>query len=188
MRRGDRRDRARRPAPGRRRRAGPTRFVDGLARLRAAEFLQDISLFPESQYVFRHGLTCRVAYHSLLQDRRRALHGRIVEAIERVYPDRLGEHVERLAHHARQGELWARAAPYLRQAARQGLRAVRQPRGRGVVRAGVAGAGATSRRPGDAAEAVDLHLGLRNALTLTGRARANPRPSPPGAGARRARR
>ena len=39
-----------------------------------------------------------------------------MEAIERVYPDRLGEHVERLAYHARQGELWARAARYLRQA------------------------------------------------------------------------
>ena len=141
---------------------------DGLARLRAAEFLQDVSLFPESLYVFRHGLTCRVAYNSLLQDRRRTLHGRIVEAIERASPDRLGEHVERLAHHARQGELWARAAPYLRQAA---VKAFERSANREAVAWSEQALQVLERLPDDRAtqlEAVDLHLGLRNALTLLG--------------------
>src|SRR2546426_6021997 len=53
---------------------------------------------------------------SLLQDRRRTLHGRIVETIERLYPDRLAEHIERLAHHAFRAEAWAKAVTYLRQA------------------------------------------------------------------------
>ena len=44
------------------------------------------------------------------------LHARAVEAIERCYPERLAEHVERLAHHALRGEAWAKAVPYLRQA------------------------------------------------------------------------
>ena len=141
---------------------------DGLARLRAAEFLQDISVLPVSQYVFRHGLTCRVAYNSLLQDRRRALHGRIVEAIERVYPDRLGEHVERLAHHARQGELWARAADYLRQA---GVKAFARSANREAVAWFEQALPVVDRLPDDPAtqtRAVDLHLDLRNALTLLG--------------------
>ena len=158
---------------------------DGPARLRAAEFLQDISVLPVSQYVFRHGLTCRVAYNSLLQDRRRALHGRIVEAIERVYPDRLGEHVERLAHHARQGELWARAADYLRQA---GVKAFARSANREAVAWFEQALPVVDRLPDDPAtqtRAVDLHLDLRNALTLLGRARADPRSSPPGAGAGR---
>src|SRR5258707_15650827 len=51
----------------------------------------------------------------LLQQHRR-LHARIVEAIERLYPERLSEHVERLARHASDAELWDRAARYLRQA------------------------------------------------------------------------
>jgi hypothetical protein len=34
----------------------------------------------------------------LLHDRRRALHARIVEALETLYADRLTEQVERLAH------------------------------------------------------------------------------------------
>ena len=78
----------------------------GLVRLQAAEFLYETSLFPEIEYTFKHALTHEVAYGSVLQERRRGLHVRIVEAIERLYPDRLSEHVELLAHHASRGELW----------------------------------------------------------------------------------
>jgi predicted ATPase len=72
----------------------------GLARLRTAEFLYETTLFPDLEYTFKHALTHEVAYGTVLQERRRLLHARIVEAIERLYPDRLPEHVERLAHHA----------------------------------------------------------------------------------------
>jgi tetratricopeptide (TPR) repeat protein len=44
-----------------------------------------------------------------------------VEAIETLYPDRLHEHVERLAHHAFRGELWDKAVTYLRQAGAKAL-------------------------------------------------------------------
>ena len=47
------------------------------------------------------------------------LHVRIVEAIERLYPDRLSEHVELLAHHASRGELWEKAVDYLHQAGKK---------------------------------------------------------------------
>ena len=88
----------------------------GLTHLQAAEFLYEASLFPDLAYTFKHGLTYQVAYGSLLQERRRALHARIVEALERLHPDRLSEHVERLAHHAFRGEVWTEAVSYLRQA------------------------------------------------------------------------
>ena len=51
----------------------------GLGHLQAAEFLYETSLFPELEYTFKHALTHEVAYGSLLQERRRALHARIVE-------------------------------------------------------------------------------------------------------------
>ena len=57
-----------------------------------------------------------MAYGSLLQDRRRTLDGRIVQTLERLYPDRLAEHIEHLAHHALRGELWDKAVTYLREA------------------------------------------------------------------------
>ena len=93
----------------------------GLAHLQAAEFLYETSLFPDLEYTFKHALTHEVAYGSVLQDRRRALHARIVEAIEALYPDRLAEQVERLAHHAFRGEVWEKAVTYLRQAGAKAL-------------------------------------------------------------------
>ena len=87
-----------------------------LGRLQAAEFLYEAGIFLDLEYTFKHALTHDVAYGSLLQDRRRRLHGQIVEAIERLYPDRLAEHMERLAHHAFRAEAWERAVTYLRQA------------------------------------------------------------------------
>ena len=88
----------------------------GLGQLQAAEFLYETSLFPEHAYTFKHALTHEVAYNSLLQERRRALHTRIVETIEEISADRLPEQVERLAHHALRGEVWAKALAYCRQA------------------------------------------------------------------------
>jgi class 3 adenylate cyclase/tetratricopeptide (TPR) repeat protein len=87
-----------------------------LGHLQAAEFLYETRLFPDLEYTFKHALTHEVAYGGVLQERRRTLHARIADAIERLYSDRLVEQVELLAHHAFQGELWEKAATYLRQA------------------------------------------------------------------------
>jgi class 3 adenylate cyclase/tetratricopeptide (TPR) repeat protein len=88
----------------------------GLSDLQAAEFLYETSLYPDLAYTFKHALTHEVAYGSVLQERRRALHMRIVEAIEGLYVERLEDQVERLAHHAFRGEVWDKAVTYLRQA------------------------------------------------------------------------
>jgi class 3 adenylate cyclase/tetratricopeptide (TPR) repeat protein len=101
-------------------------FRCALANLQDAEFVYEARLFPELEYTFKHALTHEVAYGSLLAEQCRTLHRRIVDALEQLYPDRVGEHVERLARHANQGELWEKAANYLRQAgakaeARSGL-------------------------------------------------------------------
>jgi predicted ATPase len=80
-------------------------LYSGLARLQAAEFLYEIRLFPEQEYTFKHALTHEVAYNSLLLERRRGLHARIVEALEAPALERAAEPVERLAHHALRGEV-----------------------------------------------------------------------------------
>ena len=95
---------------------GEDELRTAIGRLQAAEFLYETSLFPDLEYTFKHALTHEVAYGSLLQDRRRRLHGEIVAAIERLYSDRLGEHTDRLGHHAFRAERWETAAAYLRQA------------------------------------------------------------------------
>jgi predicted ATPase len=90
-----------------------------LLRLQAAEFLYETTLFPEIEYTFKHGLTYQVAYSSILQERRRALHAQLVTAIELSYTDRATEQAERLAHHAFRGEIWDKAVAYLHQAGRK---------------------------------------------------------------------
>ena len=88
----------------------------GLAHLQAAEFLYETRLFPERAYTFKHALTHEVAYGSLLQERRQALHARIVEALETLAGDRQDEQVDRLAQHALRGQVWDKALRYCRQA------------------------------------------------------------------------
>src|SRR5215471_6927845 len=65
---------------------------------------------------FKHALTHEVAYGSLLQEQRRVLHARLVEALEARAGDQVAEQVERLAHHALRGEVWDKAVVYCRQA------------------------------------------------------------------------
>jgi DNA-binding NtrC family response regulator/tetratricopeptide (TPR) repeat protein len=88
----------------------------GLAHLQAAEFLYETQLFPERMYTFKHALTQQVAYENLPHERRRALHARIVEALEALAPERAAEPVDRLAHHALRGEVWDKAVTYGQQA------------------------------------------------------------------------
>ncbi|MGI9147336.1 MAG: AAA family ATPase, partial [Chloroflexota bacterium] len=87
-----------------------------LTRLVATEFMYEAHLFPELVYTFKHALTHEVAYSSLLQERRRALHARIVDEIERTSEDRILEQVDTLGHHALRGHLWDKAVVYLRRA------------------------------------------------------------------------
>jgi class 3 adenylate cyclase/tetratricopeptide (TPR) repeat protein len=87
-----------------------------LDNLQAAEFLYATQIFPDLQYTFKHSLTHDVAYSGVLHERRRDIHARVVDAIERLYADRLGEQVERLAHHAMRGERREKAVHYLWQA------------------------------------------------------------------------
>jgi class 3 adenylate cyclase/tetratricopeptide (TPR) repeat protein len=86
----------------------------GLTRLQAAEFLYETALFPELEYTFKHALTQEVAYTGLLQERRRALHARIVRVFEALYPERTTERTSWLTLHAFRGEVWDRAVAYLR--------------------------------------------------------------------------
>jgi tetratricopeptide (TPR) repeat protein len=87
-----------------------------LAALQAGEFLYEKSLFPDLEYTFKHALTHEVAYGGVLQERRKALHARIVTSIERLCADRLVEQVERLAYHTIHAGLAEKAVRYLREA------------------------------------------------------------------------
>jgi class 3 adenylate cyclase/tetratricopeptide (TPR) repeat protein len=93
----------------------------GLKVLSDSGLLQRLGSGLEQRLVFNHVLTQEVAYAGLLQQRRKQIHGDILAAFEALYPDRLDEHVETLAQHAAQAQLWAKASAYLRRAARKSI-------------------------------------------------------------------
>ncbi len=70
-----------------------------LRALITAEFLYEQELYPEAVYCFKHPLTQEVAYRSQLGERRAAVHRRVAEAIEKLYPDRLEERAALVAQH-----------------------------------------------------------------------------------------
>jgi DNA-binding SARP family transcriptional activator len=84
-----------------------------LAELQAAEFLYQSRFLPTPQYTFKHALTHQVAYESLLKEKRRALHVRLLDISEALYAERADEHAERLAQHALAGEQSEKAVQYL---------------------------------------------------------------------------
>ena len=137
----------------------------GLDQLRAADLLDERALFPDLVYGFRHALVHDVAYESLLHDRRRSLHARILEAIEQLYPTRLDEQTERLAHHAFLGEVWDRAVGYCREAGARTLARMASWESVSFFERALA---ALAHRPVDAALGVDLRFDLHNALVPLG--------------------
>ncbi|MFQ5896985.1 MAG: adenylate/guanylate cyclase domain-containing protein [Candidatus Methylomirabilia bacterium] len=139
-----------------------------LSRLQTVEFLYETSLFPDLEYTFKHGLTYQVAYNSLLQERRRALHARIIEGIERIHTDRVAEHAERLAHHALRGEVWGKALTYFRQA---GAKAMARSANREAVACFEQALGALTHLPegrDTLEQAIDLRFDLRTSLLALG--------------------
>jgi tetratricopeptide (TPR) repeat protein len=139
-----------------------------LAQLQRAEFLYETRLFPEREYTFKHALTHEVAYGSLLQERRRVLHARIVETLETLYANRLAEQVDRLAHHAMRGEMWDKALLYSRQAG--GRSAARSAYREAVAcfEQALAALGHLPECRDTLEQAVDLRCDLRNALLSLG--------------------
>jgi class 3 adenylate cyclase/tetratricopeptide (TPR) repeat protein len=139
-----------------------------LTHLQAAEFLYETRLFPEVEYTFKHALTQQVAYESLLQERRRSLHARIVKALETLAVERVAEQVERLAHHALRGEVWDKALAYSRRA---GEKAMARSAYREAVASFEQALGALAHLPetrATRAQAIDLRIALRSALWPSG--------------------
>lgn len=146
-----------------------------LMRLQAGEFLYQSGSGPAPEYTFQHVLTHEVAYGSLLQEERPALHARVFEAIEagieRLGADRLTEHAEQLAHHAFRGQAWEKAVKYLRRAGDKAF-------GRSAYREAVAcfeqalvALGKLEPTRETLEQGIDIRFGLRNALWALGELR-----------------
>ena len=140
----------------------------GLMQLQDAEFLHEMSLFPELVYTFKHALTQEVAYGSLLHERRRVLHTRIVAALEALVGEQVAEQVERLAHHALRGEVWSKVLAYCRQAGDKALARSAHREAIGYFEQALSALPHLSATRATLEPAIDIRLDLRNALWTLG--------------------
>jgi adenylate cyclase len=85
--------------------------------LKNTEFIVEQSLYPVTEYAFKHPLTQEVAYHSQLQERKRRTHAAVAQAIEQHDAERLDERAALLAHHHEEAGDLAAAARWHRRAA-----------------------------------------------------------------------
>lgn len=139
-----------------------------IGNLQVSEFLYTTRLFPDLQFTFKHSLTHDVAYAGLRHERRREMHQRVVEKMERLYADRIDEQVERLADHALRGHLFDKAVRYLRRAGARATDREAYPEAVVLLEKALE---ALSHLPDDRArteQAIDLRFDLRNALQPLG--------------------
>ena len=87
-----------------------------LRELQVADLVHEGPQWPTPSCIFKHTLIQEAVYRSLLKRRRQELHRLALEAIESLYPDRLGDFWGTLAHHASSAGDERRAIDYHRSA------------------------------------------------------------------------
>jgi tetratricopeptide (TPR) repeat protein len=117
---------------------------------------------------FKHALTHLVAYRSVPAERQRALHRRILGALERLPPGQPDAHAEALAEHAVRGEHWRRAVDHLREAGTRALARSANRAAADYLERALQALGRTDDPEALADLAIDLRLNLRHALTPLG--------------------
>ncbi len=99
-----------------------TELEQALGRLMAAGLAFGRGVAPDATYTFKHALVRDAAYESLLNSKRRQLHGLIAQALEREFPDRIRAEPEVMAHHLTEGGIAERAIGYWLQAGEHAIR------------------------------------------------------------------
>lgn len=143
-------------------------FKSGLARLCAAEFLDEADHFPPTEYVFRHALTQEVAYANVLHDQRRLLSRRIVTALEKGSSKEQSGWHEQLALHAFRGELWEKATTHYRILGDRALERSANAEAANAFGQALSALGHLSGDHDFARQAIDVRLELANALFAFG--------------------
>ena len=84
-----------------------------LGELVHTELIRERRRLPDLEYIFTHALVQQATYDSVLAHRRRDLHRRVAQCIERLFADRLDEFYGVIAHHYAEAEDWDAVRTYL---------------------------------------------------------------------------
>jgi predicted ATPase len=93
-----------------------------LLNLQELQLIRERRRMEEVEYLFKHALAQEVAYESILHEKRKELHFKVAQSIERTFNERLHEFYGMLAYHySRAGDL-DKAEDYLVKAGEEALR------------------------------------------------------------------
>jgi tetratricopeptide (TPR) repeat protein len=137
---------------------------EGLARLVEAELVYQRGLPPAAVYTFKHALVQDTAYESLLENQRRELHGRIADALEQRFAERVVREPERLAHHCEQAGRVEEAIAHYERAAENATRRFAQAEAIAHLHAAIALLGALAATPERQQKEMQLQIALGSSL------------------------
>ena len=95
---------------------------------RRLDYLKEIQLIREQkrmeevEYLFKHALTQEAAYESILIQRRKEIHQKVAQSIEKVFNERIHEFYGMLAYHYSRAESLEKAEEYLIKAGEEALK------------------------------------------------------------------
>lgn len=87
----------------------PEILESSLGNLERREIIREKSRAPLGEYLFKHAVTQETAYATILMSKRRDLHRRVADCLERVDPERVNE----IAWHLVEAKEMGRALPFL---------------------------------------------------------------------------
>ena len=101
----------------------PMEDVEGrLSYLKEVQLVRERTRMGEKEYLFKHALAQEAAYASILPLKRKEMHLKVAESIERVFKERLQEFYGMLAYHYSNAEHMDNAKEYLVKAGEEALK------------------------------------------------------------------
>jgi len=90
--------------------------------LKNMQFIQESDDEINLEFVFKHALAHQATYDSMVEKKRKSLHLKIAESIEKIFPERINEFYGTLAMHYSKAEYYKKAEEYLVQAGNEALK------------------------------------------------------------------
>jgi class 3 adenylate cyclase len=93
-----------------------------LDHLKEIQLIRERKRMEELEYLFKHALAQEAAYNSILLQRRKELHNKVAESIEKVFQDRLRDFYGMLAYHYSMADDLDKAEEYMIKAGQEAMK------------------------------------------------------------------
>jgi class 3 adenylate cyclase/tetratricopeptide (TPR) repeat protein len=97
-------------------------LLSHLSVLKDSELLYERGIYPQSTYIFKHALTQQVAYESILTKKKKQLHEKIGNAIEKLFKDNIDKYYGVLGEHYITSENYQKGAEFSHLAAKKAIK------------------------------------------------------------------